>query len=131
MKVRAASDDEVNTRRHLAVEKELLASRPGQVQSCSRILTRVLAKRLSAAAEKYGWLSAIQWGFRSGRSVVDTAMIFRVLVEEQPQESPHDGSLTFLLLDVKKAFQMLRGRCAGSVGDAGAAAAHDEHHPAP
>ena len=71
---------------------------------CSRILARVLAKRLARAAEKYGWLSTIQCGFRSGRSVVDAAMIFRILVEEQPRESPHDESITFLLMDIKKAY---------------------------
>ena len=80
---------------------------------CSRILARVLAKRLARAAEKYGWLSMIQWGFRSGRSVVDAAMIFRILVEEQPRESPHDESITLLLMDIKKRFQMFRGRCVG------------------
>ena len=71
---------------------------------CSRILARVLAKRLARAAEKYGWLSMIQWGFRSGRSVVDAAMIFRILVEEQPRKSPHDESITFPLMDIKKAY---------------------------
>ena len=31
-------------------------------------------------------------------------MIFRILVEEQPRESPHDESITFLLMDIKKAY---------------------------
>ena len=81
---------------------------------CSRILARVLAKRLWAAAEKHGWLSSVLWGFRSGRSVVDAAMIFRILVEEQPRESPHDDCITFSLMDIKKKrIQMFRGHCAG------------------
>ena len=30
-------------------------------------------------------------------------MIFRILVEEQPRENPHDDSTTFLLMHIKKA----------------------------
>ena len=72
------------------------------LSKCSRIWARVLAKRSSAAAEKNVCLSSIQWGFISGRSVVDAAMIFQILAEEQPRESPHDESITFLLVDIKK-----------------------------
>ena len=31
-------------------------------------------------------------------------MIFRILVEEQPRECPHDESITFTLMDIKNAY---------------------------
>ena len=46
---------------------------------CSRILARVLAKRLSAAAEKYGWLSAIQWTSKKAYPNVPWSLCWTVL----------------------------------------------------
>ena len=59
-------------------------------------------------------------------------MIFRILVEEQPRESPHDESITFLLMDIKKAYPNVPwSLCWTVLKKTGAAAANDEHHSVP
>ena len=83
-----------------------LTSRHGQVQRyiSFEYLFQDFGPCLGKAVVGGGRKVRLVVGFRSGRSVVDAAMIFRVIVEEQPRERPHDESITFLLMDVRKAY---------------------------
>jgi len=86
---------------------ELESFRPVSLTSVMvKILERMVADRLIRMAEKEGWFSHLQAGFRKGRSCEDQILRLSQAIEDGFQKKPMNRSV-LVLLDFSKAYDMV------------------------
>lgn len=73
-----------------------------------KFFERILANRISAFLEERDGLS--KYGFRSGRSTIDTIIRLRELVEEGLEDEEEGGIVLTISLDIANAFNSLPWR---------------------
>lgn len=84
------------------------------IQMTVRILGKVMAMRLVRFAEDEQRLCDTQFGFRPGRSVLDPALIFSLLLEMVAEVETSDTRLTSTCADPQQAYpSTARGLCFG------------------
>jgi hypothetical protein len=72
----------------------------------SRVVAKLIARRLRDWAETHKLLIGEQWGFRPGRSTRHAVLVFRMLTQVFAQHFPDisQDSLVWVLVDIKKAY---------------------------